>query len=118
MARFKYPKFTVLILIFVLAYLLVEGAQAEAFKLWVMQFGWLGIFVTGIMYSYGFTAPIATATFLLIAKDYPFVATALVGGLGSLLGDLLIFKLLRSEFMDEIELLKQEPVIRETKAWL
>ncbi|MEK6984753.1 MAG: hypothetical protein AABX33_09345 [Nanoarchaeota archaeon] len=107
----KYPKFLLLFITFLIAYLLFIGKTNPKFHLFVVSLGFLGTFLTGILFTYGFTAAPATAIFLILAKEQNIMLTGLVGGLGALLGDLLIFNFIRHSFKDEVKKLYKEKLI-------
>lgn len=110
LSKLKYPKFILLILSFVLAYLLFSNREFAILKELLSASGYIGGFATGILFVYGFTAPIATALLLLIAKTQNIWLTGFIAGFGALLGDFIIFKFIKHSFKNEIELLKQEKI--------
>lgn len=110
-AKIKYPKFLLLLLTFILAYLIFTGRDFSAFNNFVLSSGYFGTFVSGILFTYGFTAAPATAVFLILAKGQNILISGLIGGLGALVGDMIIFRFIRHSFADEIEKLSQEKVI-------
>ena len=94
--RIKYPKFLLLILTFVAAYLIFFERNFQPFHNILLSLGYFGSFIAGVMFSYGFTAGPSTAIFLILAKDQNIFLAGFIGGLGALAGDLTIFKLIRS----------------------
>ena len=104
----KYPKFSLLTLTIIAAYLIFDGRNVLVFDDALLSLGYFGTFITGIFYAYGFTAAPATAIFLILAKEQNILIAGLIGGLGALLSDLLIFKFIRHSFSDEIEKLRNE----------
>jgi uncharacterized membrane protein YdjX (TVP38/TMEM64 family) len=74
--------------------------------------GYFGVFIAGLMYTYGFTSGPATAIFLHLANGYNTIIAGLIGGLGALTGDLLIFNLIKFTFMDEINKLAKTKSIK------
>jgi len=70
-----------------------------------------GPFIAGMLYSFGFTAPIATGFFLVLNPSNIYI-TALISGLGSLLTDTLIYKVIKISFMDEFERLQKTRLIK------
>jgi hypothetical protein len=118
MASYKYPKLTILLVSFSLAYIFFFYQDYSALRTQVAELGWIGLFIAGMMYAYGFTAAIGTAALLVMAKDYPILAAGLVAGVGSLFADVVIFKLIRTEFMDEIRHLSNEKAIVRSRVWI
>jgi uncharacterized membrane protein YdjX (TVP38/TMEM64 family) len=110
--KLKYPKFLLLLLTFAVAYLLLNFRQSLPFQDVLLSLGFLGVFILGIFYSYGFTAAPATALLLVIAKDQNILLAGLIGGLGSLFADLTLFTLIRTSFRDEIKKLSQERCVK------
>ena len=105
----KYPKFFVLLLTFIVAYFLFASRNALSSQLQSM--GIFSILLAGIMYSYGFTAAPSTALFMILAKTDNIWLVGFLGGFGSLLGDLIIFKTIREVFADEVKLLSKEKFV-------
>jgi uncharacterized membrane protein YdjX (TVP38/TMEM64 family) len=101
--RLRYPKFILLALTFLLAYLIFSSGDFLPLREALSGIGYLGSFLCGIGYSYGFTAAPATAILLLISKSQNIFLASVLGGLGSLIADLFIFKVIRHSLRDEIE---------------
>ena len=110
--KIKYPKFLLLLLTFVIAYLLFYNRAYGPFHDFVASLGYFGTFISGALYVYGFTAAPATALLLILAKDQNIILAALTGGVGALIGDLIIFTTIRHSFADEIEKLFEEEIVR------
>jgi len=110
--RFKYPKITLLIVFSVLAYILFSNASVQAFVSNFERFNYFGIFIAGILFSFGFTTPFAIG-FFIVANPSNIYLAAVVGGFGALLSDLLIFKMIRFSFMDEFKRLEKTSAIKE-----
>ena len=107
----KYPKFLLLFITFLIVYLLFNGRTNPKFHLFILSLGFFGTFLTGILFTYGFTAAPATAIFLILAKEQNIMLAGLVGGLGALLGDLFIFNFIRNSFKDEVRKLFREKLV-------
>lgn len=107
----KYPKFLLLFITFMVAYLLFSGRNHESFQNFIVGLGYAGTFVTGILFVYGFTAAPATAIFLILAEHQNIYLASLIGGMGALVGDLFIFSFIRQSFADEIRRLSREKIV-------
>ena len=107
----KYPKFLLLFITFLIAYLLFYGRGYVPFHEFVGSWGYIGIFIAGILFTYGFTAAPATAVFLISAPTQNIYLASLIGGFGALIGDLFIFSFIRHSFADEIRKLSKEKVV-------
>ena len=98
----KYKKFKSLGVLYLLTFFLFGGLSnliPESFVEW----GYVGIFISGILYVFSFTAPIATALILIFSTNNNFILLGLIAGIGSLVGDFLIFHFIRISFVDEIK---------------
>ena len=72
---------------------------------------YLGIFLAGTLFSFGFTTPISMG-FLINVEVESIILAALLGGFGAMLADLTIFKVIRFSFMDEIKKLEKTKAIK------
>lgn len=106
-----YPKFLLLILTFLIAYLLFYGREYQPFHDFLISLGYIGTFLTGMFFAYGFTAAPATAILFILAKEQNILLAGFIAGFGALLGDLLIFNFIRNSFADEIRKLSREKVV-------
>jgi hypothetical protein len=113
-APLKYPKFIFFILTFIAVYFIVESLHFEWLQDFLTPLGYFGTFIAGMLYVYEFTAAPAIVIFLALAPEQNIVLAALVGGMGALLNDMLIFLFIRSSFNDEIKKLSNEKIV----AWL
>lgn len=111
--RIKYPKLLLLLLTIAIAVAIFhEGRNYEPLHNFLESGGYLGTFFAGMFYAYGFTAAPATAVLLVLAKEQSLLTAVLLGGLGALISDLLIFLFVRFSFLDEIEELEHEKLVR------
>lgn len=109
--KIKYPKFILLILTFILAYIIFKESNFLPFHNLLLSLNYLGTFLAGIFFTYGFTAAPATALLLILAKEQNIFFASIIAGFGALIGDLIIFKIIRSSFKDEIEKLSKEKIV-------
>ena len=107
-----YPRCILLALTFLAATLLYGGREILLLHEAVVGAGYVGVFATGMLYSYGFTAAPATAILLIAADGVNPVAASLIGGVGGLISDLVIFRFLRTSLSSEIKRLARERPIR------
>jgi uncharacterized membrane protein YdjX (TVP38/TMEM64 family) len=89
-----------------------QGKNYEPFNNFLVSLGYLGTFLSGIFYAYGFTASSATAVLLVLAKKQNLALAVLIGGLGAVISDFMIFKFVRHSFLDEINQLKEEKIMK------
>ena len=109
---FTYPKLTLYFIAIILAYFLFQISYINSFINSLNSFVYLFMFFGGLLFSAGFTTPLATGFFLSIDPAINLFYTALIGGLGALIADLGIFSFVRLSFMDEFKLLKHSSFIR------
>src|SRR3989338_2127353 len=111
MFKFRYPKIELLILSVLIAYAIFKFTNISESISRLGNYRYLGAFISGILYSFGFSAAFAVAFFTTITGLNIFIASVL-GGLGALLTDMTIFTIIKSSFMDEFNR------IRKTKPFL
>lgn len=104
----KYPKLLLLLLTFIFAYILFYGKTYQPFHDFLISLGYLGTFISGVLFTYGFTSAPATAILLILSKEQNILLAGIIAGFGALVGDLIIFSIIRYSFADEIEKLSRE----------
>jgi len=105
----KYPKFAGLIVAIILAYIIFRNLSIENLFSKLGAFSYLGIFIAGMCYSFGFTSPFSTGFFLALHPNNVLLA-GITGGIGAMFSDLFIFQFIRISFRDEIEKIKKERI--------
>ena len=109
----SYPKLIALLISFVLAYILFTMGIFHELVATLNNHGLASAFLGGLLFSFGFTSAFGVAILVEVASDVsPWIA-ALIGGIGALLSDLMIFELVRfSIFHEELHRLRQSRCIR------
>ena len=113
MHKLKYPKLLILLLTFVIAYELFIFLNANRFTTLLTMGGYIGTFVAGILFSYGFTAAPATALFLVLGHQQTWWVASIIGALGSVCGNLLVFNIIRYSVDDELRRLERTKSVRQ-----
>jgi hypothetical protein len=108
----RYPKLTLLLAFSLLSYYIFSHATVNEIVRGMEHLSYLGIFIAGLFFSFGFTTPFAIGFFLVVRPENIYLA-ALIGGVGALIADLLIFKLIRFSFMDEFNRLKKNYFVQD-----
>lgn len=107
----KYPRLCFLALSFVFAYVLYHVGAFD----WLDElhtYGYISIFIAGLLFSFGFTTPFAIAIFVELAPFVHPLVAAPIAGAGALTSDMLIFDLIRfSVFHDEVMQLRSSKFI-------
>ena len=109
--KFKYPKLTLLVLFSVAACYIFSSPTVKIFIESLNSFSYLGCFIAGIFFTFGFSTPFSIGFFAVANPDDIYLA-AIIGGFGALIADLLIFKIIRFTFMDEFRRLKKTKPIK------
>ena len=103
--RWKYPYLTSILVSVLVAIIL---AQNEGFKSWLLHLGsleYIGALLAGMIFVSSFTAAISIVVIGIMAQNINPIALGLIGGVGAVIGDYLIFKLVRSHLQDELSML-------------
>ncbi|MCX6792051.1 MAG: hypothetical protein NT149_03370 [Candidatus Gottesmanbacteria bacterium] len=85
------------------AILLSRNGAFRAALLHLGTFGYIGAFLTGMLFVTTFTAPIGTLMLIILAQRYSAVEIGLIAGAGAVLSDALIFRFVRDDLSDEIK---------------
>lgn len=98
------------------AYVLIKTHALSALITSTAELELIGTFVAGMFFTSIFTTAPAMATLGEISLTQPILLTALVGALGSAVGDLIIYRFVRDRVAsDIIELLREEGVLRRAR---
>lgn len=114
LSDFNYPKLAILVLMIILAYKIFSNPAVQAWASQLGGLGYLGMFIAGIMFSFGFTSPFAAGFFITLNPENIWLA-GVIGGAGALVGDMTIFSIIRFTFMDEFRRLEKTMVIKEAR---
>ena len=107
--KFKYPKLTLFVIMIILAYLIFRDQRVSDIISNLDLLNKFGSFAAGIFYSFGFTGPFAAGFFLALKPNNIFL-TGMLGGLGAMVSDLIIFRFVKVSFADEFRKLKDEKI--------
>lgn len=99
----KYKNLTILFFGIILAVVLSQIESFHAFLLHLNRFGYVGAFVAGIFFVSTFTIATSALVLLTLAEVLSPIEIALIAGLGAVVGDLLIFHLIKDNLFDEIK---------------
>lgn len=108
--KWEYPYLTGILISILIAIIL---GQNETFKGWLLGLGsleYIGVLFAGMLFVSSFTAAISIAVIAIMTENINPVALGLIGGVGAVMGDYLVFKLVRSRLQEELAMLfgKQE----------
>ncbi|MBI4159318.1 hypothetical protein HY500_03605 [Candidatus Woesearchaeota archaeon] len=105
---YTYPKIAILVTTYILVLLMFNDNINIHIHNVLAPLGYLGIFIAGIFYTYGFTSAAATVVLFVLAGDQNILIAAIIGGAGAVIGDLTIFRFIRYSVADEFKNLSKE----------
>jgi uncharacterized membrane protein YdjX (TVP38/TMEM64 family) len=100
--NYKYKNLTFLAMSLFVAYILLQDETFHSYLLHLGSFGYLGALISGALFVSTFTVAIATVMLLVLAENLSPVEIALIAGIGAVIGDLLIFHLVKDNLVQEI----------------
>lgn len=102
MRRIKYPNIALFILSVVVAATLSWAGVFDSF-VQLGKFGYLGAFAAGLLWPFTFTTPLAAASFFYLGQIGNVWAIVVIGSIGSLLSDIIIWKFFKGGIFTEFE---------------
>ncbi|MCL4360326.1 hypothetical protein M1555_03685 [Patescibacteria group bacterium] len=111
MTRASYHRkhlFTNLLLITLGVAVAVALSQNRAFTGFLLHLGtlgYIGAFVAGILFVSTFTASVGILVLFLLAETLSPIEIALLAGLGAVVGDLLVFRYVRDDLLEDMQYL-------------
>ncbi len=114
--RWRYKNTTLLVISLIAFFYLSQTPAVNDFIESIGTLGYIGAFMTGIFFVSTFTAVPAAYVLFSLANNLHPVEVAILAGLGAMLGDYLIFRLMRDRVFDELRPILgkfQHPVLRE-----
>jgi len=109
--KFKYPKLALLALVIATSYFIFSNPQIQDFVSQLNGWGYFSTFIAGIFFTFGFTSPLSAGLFITLNPSNIWLA-GILGGFGAMVGDLLIFQLIRFSFMDEFRRIKHTATMK------
>jgi len=115
--HFKYPKLFLLILSIIFAYYIFTIPEIAEAVSGMGEIGYFSSFIAGILFAFGFTAPISVGFFITLHPEN-ILLTAIIAGAGAMLSDLFIFKIIKLSFEKEFQELKKEKIISKIRTFV
>ncbi len=103
---FKYPKIFLFICSIIIAYYIFSKPTVSNWMIQLNNLSYIGIFIGGLLLAFGFTAPFGVGILLTSRPENIFLAV-LIAGLGAMISDMIIFKMIKFSFMNEFKELKK-----------
>lgn len=101
--KWKYKNLTIVFFSIILAILVSKIEAFHSFLLRLGSFGYIGAFIAGILFVSMFTVATSGLIIFTLADTLSPIKISLIAGLGAVLGDLLIFFLLKNNLSNEIK---------------
>lgn len=95
----------IIILSIIIAIMLVKTGVIEELLVSIQGIRYIGSFIAGIFFASAFTAALSTAVFVEIADINSIFLMAILGGLGALFGDLIIFHFVKDRLSENVAFL-------------
>ncbi|MBP9774163.1 MAG: hypothetical protein KBD00_06110 [Candidatus Peribacteraceae bacterium] len=112
----EYPKLLCLLLCCVFSYVLFHVGAFDSITSGLHAYGYLSVFLAGLLFSFGFTTPFAIGMFIAMAPDVHPLIAAPIGGIGALASDMTIFKFVRFSLHDEFDRIRHVKFVRKLLA--
>ncbi|MEM4271920.1 MAG: hypothetical protein QXD13_02445, partial [Candidatus Pacearchaeota archaeon] len=87
----RYPKITLFLIAIIAAYFIFSNPKVADFVSRLHEYSYLGVFIAGVFFTFGFTTPFAAGFFIALNPSNIWLA-GIIGGCGAMIGDTLIFK--------------------------
>lgn len=101
--QWKYKNLTIVFFSIILVIFLSRIEAVHSFLLHLGNFGYVGAFIAGILFVSMFTVATSGLILLTLVETLSPVEIGLIAGLGAVVGDLLIFSLVKDNLSNEIK---------------
>lgn len=101
--HWRYKNLTIVFIGVILAIVLSRNEVFHSFLLNLGNWGYIGAFVAGILFVSTFTVSTSALVLLVLAESLSPLEIGLIAGLGAVVGDMLIFNLIKDNLSNEIE---------------
>ena len=100
--KWKYKNLTLLTLSIIFALWVTKFEPFHNFLLTAGEWGYVGAFFAGFLFVSTFTVATGFVVLLVLAESLSIIELGLIAGLGSVLGDLIIFRFVKNGLVKEI----------------
>ncbi len=100
--HWKYKNLTLVFLGISLAFIISKNNAFHQFLLHLGEFGYVGAFIAGILFVSVFTVATGAIILFALAEYLHPIELAIIAGLGAVIGDLTIFRLVKNDLLSEI----------------
>ncbi len=102
---FRYKNLLLVLLGVIIAFILSEYQPFHRFLFNLKDFGYIGAFIGGILFVSTFTVATGALILIVLAEKLSPLQIGLVAGLGAVIGDYTIFRLVKDDLISEITLI-------------
>lgn len=102
-SHWRYKNLTIVFIGVILAIVLSRNEMFHSFLMHLGSFGYVGAFIAGILFVSTFTVATSALVLLTLAETLSPIEIGLIAGLGAVVGDMLIFNLIKDNLANEIE---------------
>jgi len=98
----KYPNLSIFFGILFLTFILVRSGALLEWVSYIGGFGYLGVFLAGILFVSTFTVVPATAALIVFSGQFNIFLVSFIAGFGALIGDYTIFRFVKDGLVGEL----------------
>jgi len=110
--KIKYPKLILLILSIFIGWLIYKDGNNFFFHQVIYELGYLGTFIAGFFFVYGFTISSSIAILLLLSPLQNFGMAGLIAFAGAVTGNLFVFRFMRISVEGELNDLSRNKLLK------
>ena len=110
--KLKYPKIFLLVASVLVAYFLFQNPVVSSFFSNLGNLSYLGLFIAGMLFAFGFSAPFAVGFFITLNPSNIYLAT-IIAALGAMTSNLIIFNFIRFSFEEEFAEIRKTKTFKE-----
>lgn len=100
--KWRYKNLTFVFFGIIIAIILSRSESFHSFLLGLGNLGYLGAFIAGILFVSTFTVATGAIILLVLAEKLSLLEIGIIAGLGAVIGDLTIFKLVKNNLTKEL----------------
>lgn len=100
---FRYKNLALIFLGIISAFFLSKSADFHQFLLQIGDFGYLGVFLAGMLFVSTFTVATGAVILFILAETLSPLEIGIIAAFGAVIGDFTIFKFVKDNLISEIE---------------